>query len=264
MKDVCKEIREQIPLYIEGRLSAARVQLVSDHLAQCEQCSDYLKAIKKDDSLLNGYVESMRPSIERIEKGVISAVERQPQRRAAGFDAWITNHSRILRYAAAAAVLITAGFLAGRISTARMSIDRLRSDIKASLAGDIKKELYQQLGNDLQTAFAAGFAQAKDELRREYQTQLNDFALQTLAASSAASNRLLGELVDAINQSRVQELNRVAYAINQVGADNARLRDELVTFASYTDEQLLETRRQLNEIAYRTGPGAYEPIEQLQ
>jgi hypothetical protein len=206
--------------------------------------------------LLGDFVESMRPSIAQIEKEVIAAVEYQPQQRKISLVERIWNNGGILRYAAAAVVLIAAGFLTGRVSATRADADRLRDDIK--------KELVAQLGNELQTTFAAGLAQAKDELRREYQIQLNDFALQTLAASSAASNQLFGELTEAINQSRIEELKRVAFAINQVGADNARLRDELATFASYTGEQLLATRRQVNELAYRTRSGAYEPFKQSQ
>jgi hypothetical protein len=260
MKDVCQEIREQIPLYIDCQLPVRQAQVVSEHLRQCKQCSDYLQSIKKDDTLLNDFVESMRPSIERIEKEVIAAVEHQPQRRATDFAAWISNNGRILRYVAAAAVLIIAGFLTGRVSTARVDVERLRNDIKGSLAQELKKELSEQLMNNVQTAFAAQLAQAKDELRREYQTQLNDFALQTVAASSAVSNRLIGEFTDAIYQSRIEELNRVAFAINQVAAVNARLRDEFTTFASYAGGQLFETRQKVNELAYRTGPGAYEPF----
>jgi hypothetical protein len=264
MKDVCHKIREQIPLYIEGQLPQQEMQVVSDHIRQCKQCSDYLQAIKKDDTLLNDFVESMRPSIARIEQEVIAAVEHQPQHHERDLAAWFSANSKFLRYAVAAAVFIIAGFLAGRVSTARVDIDQLRNDIKTSLADEIKKELSEQLINNVQTAFAAQLAQAKDELGREYQTQLNDFALRTVAASSAVSNRLLSELADAIYQSRIEELNKVAYAINLVGADNARLRDEFTTFASYADGQLSQTRQKVNELAYRTGPGAYEPIKQSQ
>lgn len=258
MKDICRQIQEQIPLYIDGSLSEQQEQAVRDHIAQCEQCSDYLRAIEQDDKLLSSFVESMRPSIGRVEKEVISAVEGQQENRIGGA-AGILKKSRFVQYAAAAVVFIAVGFLVGRVSTSQpVDIDQLRNELKVSLASEIRKEVSEQLKGDLQAAFAAGFEQVGEGLRNEYRQDLNRYAIQTLAASNAATNQLLTELIATIDTSRTRDLRTIAAVMEQMELnrmrDSSELRDSFATFASYTGNELNE----MAELLSYTRPGDIE------
>jgi hypothetical protein len=262
MKDICRQIQEQIPLYIDGCLSEQQEQAVRDHIAQCAQCSDYLQAIEQDDKLLGSFVESMRPSIGQVEQEVIAAVEHQPQKQKAKATG-ILKSCRFVPYAAAAVVLISIGFLVGRVSTLRTAdIDQLRDELKVSLSSEIRKEVSEQLKGDLQAAFAAGFEQVKDGLRNEYQQELNRYAIQTLAASSAVTNQLLTELIATIDISRARDLRRIAAVMEQVELnrmrDSSELRDSFTTFASYTGNELIRTRNEMAELLSYTRPGDVE------
>lgn len=259
MKDICHQIQEQIPLYIDGHLSEQQAQAVREHIAQCGQCMEYLQAIEQDDKLLSNFVESMHPAVERVEKEVKQAVGGQQRNRIFGI-AGIFIRSRFIQYAAAAAVLITIGFLVGRVSTAQpINIDQLRNELKVSLASEIRKEVSEQLKGDLQAAFAAGFEQVKDGLRNEYQQDLNQYAIETLAASSAVTNQLLNELIATIDTSRQQDLRRIAAAMEQVELnrmkDSSELRDSFATFASYTGNEITQTRNEMAELLSYTRPG---------
>jgi hypothetical protein len=259
MKDICHQIQEQIPLYIDGHLSKQQEQAVLDHISQCGQCKEYLQAFERDDRLLSSFVESMRPSIGRIEKEVKQAIEGQRQNRTAN-TAGIFRRSRFVPYAAAAAAFIAVGFLVGRVSTTQpVNIEQLRNELKVSLAGEIRKEVSEQLKGDLQAAFAAGFEQIKDGLRNEYQQDLNRYAIETLAASSAVTNQLLNELIATLDTSREQDLRRIAAAMEQVELnrmrDSSELRDSFATFASYTGNELTQTRNEMAELLSYTRPG---------
>jgi uncharacterized membrane-anchored protein YhcB (DUF1043 family) len=262
MKDICRQIQEQIPLYIDGHLSKQQVQKVLDHIAQCEQCKEYLQALEQDDRMLSSFVESMRPSIGRVEKEVKQAVEGQQQSRIAG-TAGVFKRSKFVPYAAAAVVFIAVGFLVGRVSKSQpVNIDQLRNELKVSLSSEIRKEVSEQLKGDLQAAFAAGFEQVKDRLRNEYQQELNRYAIQTLAASSAVTNQLLTELIATIDKSRERDLRRIAVAMEQVELnrmrDSSELRNSFTTFASYTGNELTRTRNEMAELLSYTRPSDAE------
>ncbi len=258
MKDVCRQIQEQIPLYIDGSLSEQQEQVVRDHVSQCGHCSDYLRAIEQDDKLLGSFVSSMRPNIGQVEKKVIAEIGHRPRQctaRAMG----ILKGSRFLRYAAVAAVFVAVGFLVGRISTTRsVDIDQLRDELKVSLASEIKEEVSEQLRDDLQTAFVAGFGQVREALREEYRQDLNRYAIETLAASNAATNQLLTELIATIDTSRARDLRTIASAMEQMELnrmkDSSELRDSFATFASYTGNELNE----MAELLSYTRPGNTE------
>jgi hypothetical protein len=243
-------------------LSEQQKQAVLDHIAQCEQCKEYLQAFEQDDRLLSSFVESMRPSIRRIEKEVKQAVEGQRQNQKAG-TAGIFRRSKFVPYAAAAAVFIAVGFLVGRVSKSQtVNIEQLRNELKVSLSSEIRKEVSEQLKGDLQAAFAAGFEQVKDGLRNEYQQDLNRYAIQTLAASSAVTNQLLTELISTIDTSRERDLRQIAAAMEQVELnrmrDSSELRNSFTTFASYTGNELTRTRNEMAELLSNTRPGGVE------
>jgi uncharacterized protein YicC (UPF0701 family) len=131
-----------------------------------------------------------------------------------------------------------------------------------SLTSEIRKEVSEQLKDDLQAAFAAGLEQVKDGLRNEYQQDLNRYAIQTLAASSAVTNQLLTELIATIDTSRERDLRRIAAAMEQVELnrikDSSELRDSFTTFASYTGNELTRTRNEMAELLSNTRPGDTE------
>ena len=58
-----------------------------------------------------------------------------------------------------------------------------------------------------QVALAATYVKVKEELTEQYRDDLNRFAVQTLAASNATTNRLLAELVESIDTMQAQDLN---------------------------------------------------------
>jgi hypothetical protein len=149
----------------------------------------------------------------------------------------------IMRIAAAAVLLIAAGYIAGRVSASKPpDIQQLRSTLEPV----IREEVLDEMKQYWQLSTIAAYAQLKDEIVRQYRQDLNQFATQTLAASTAVTNQLLENLIGAINTAQTQDRRWVTVALQQIESnrlqDKNQLSDSLATLAVYTDDQLLRTK----------------------
>jgi hypothetical protein len=143
--------------------------------------------------------------------------------------------SSIIRFAAAAVLLICAGYIIGRVSSAQpVNVDQLRAEIETSL----------------RSSLAADCEQIKNELHQQVQRDLTEFAAQTLAASTTMTNRRLTELIRLIDAARMQDHLRVAAAIEKIEMDKEKLGDGLQALAARTNELL---RTEQNPTPGKTG-----------
>ncbi|MGD8500605.1 MAG: hypothetical protein PVJ86_08145 [Phycisphaerales bacterium] len=154
---------------------------------------------------------------------------------------------RLMKLAAAAILMIGAGFIAGRLSAPRpLDVEELRatleSSLRASLEPPIRQDLLAEMDDRWQAAFAANCAQLKDELAQQVRRDLTEFAAQTLVASGTLTNQRLMELVQLIEAARVQDRRRVEEALEQIELnrlrDKSRFGNGLVTLAARTSELL--------------------------
>jgi len=154
-----------------------------------------------------------------------------------------------LKFAAAAVLLVVAGYTVGRLSAAR------QPDIKelySALEPVIRQRLLEQINHQWQLVLASNNAQIKDELSNQYRRDLNESAVQTLAASSAVTHQLLEELIDAIDAAQTQDRQWVTTAIKQIELnriqDSTQLSNALVSFAAQTEDELLRTKQDMVQL----------------
>ena len=145
-----------------------------------------------------------------------------------------------MKLAAAAVVMIGAGYIAGRISApepldAQELRAALESSLKSSLEPDIRQKLLSEMDDRWQSTLAASHTQLKDELARQVRRDLTEFAAQTLAASGTRTDQRLMELIRLIEAARVQDRQRMAAAFDYI---ESRFGNGLVTLAARTDELL--------------------------
>ena len=143
------------------------------------------------------------------------------------------------KVAAAAVLLIMAGYATGRLLSPKPpDIEQLRVALEPAIRQNILDEMkqYWQLG------LTASYAQLKDDLSQQYRRDLNQFAAYTLAASGAATNQLLEELIESINTAQTNNRQWVAAAIGEIELnrlqDNAQLSNAFATFAVRTEDEL--------------------------
>jgi len=154
----------------------------------------------------------------------------------------------VARLAAAAAVLIAVGYAVGRLTAPRPAdVERLKVELEASLKSSLRTELLNEMERRWQWELAGACTQLRDELDHRFKRRLDAYAVHTLAASNAVTNQLLAELIEAIDAAQRQQGHWVSAALEQIELnrlqDSTSLRNELVTFAAFTGDELQRTKR---------------------
>ncbi len=174
------------------------------------------------------------------------------------------------RFAAAAAVLIFAGYAVGRLSAPRtLDIEQLRLAMEASLATSIeptvRQRVIEDLGQQWQATLETTYVALREDLSVQYRQDLAQVAIQTLAASNAYTNRLLEDLIQSINVADVQKRQWFAAGLEQIDTarrqDNTQFADALVSFASAVGGEFERTKQDMVNLLAdpRGGSGAPDP-----
>jgi len=184
--------------------------------------------------------EATGRAIQRARDTLINKKSRQ----SASTRIWIKIFkSPIAKFAAAAVLLIAAGYAIGRLSAPEPPDMKelkaaLEISLKASLEPTIRQDLIEEMNERWQSAFAAGRAQIKEELQRQVRRDLTEFAAQTLAASGTLTNQRLMELIQLIEATRRRERQQIEAAFEQIEQEKIQLRNGLLAVAAQTNELL--------------------------
>ncbi|MBA7478748.1 hypothetical protein ES707_14176 [subsurface metagenome] len=166
------------------------------------------------------------------------------------------------KVAAAAVLLIIAGYATGRLSAPRGPD---AEQLQAALEPAIRQNLLDEMKQYWQLALTSSYVQLKEDLTQQYRRDLSRFAIQTLAASNAVTNELLTELIESINEAQTEDRQWVAAAFEQIELnrrqDNAQLSNAFVTFAVQTEGELLRTRQNMAQLLSFTQPNSPVPNE---
>jgi hypothetical protein len=151
------------------------------------------------------------------------------------------------KVAAAAVLLIMAGYAAGRLFSPKPpDIEQ----IWTALEPVIRSKLVEEVKQYWQLSLTASYAQLRDDLTQQYRRDLNQVAAYTLAASGAATNQLLEELIESINQAQTQDRQWVAAALGEIELnrlqDNAKLSNAFASFAVQTEDELQNMAQMLS------------------
>jgi hypothetical protein len=208
--------------------------------------------MKEDKSNLEKAVEALRnqqvppgPSRELVDETITKLTETSNQPNTVKLDKrlWFIERLRAVnsftKVAAAAVLLIVAGFAAGRLSSPRQpNIEQ----IQAALEPAIRSRLLDETKQYLQLGLTNCYVRLKDDLTQQYRSDLSQYASQTVAASGAMTNQLLEELIASINAAQRQDRQWVAEAFKQIELnrlrENARLNNAFVNFAAQTKDEL--------------------------
>jgi hypothetical protein len=137
----------------------------------------------------------------------------------------IKSPSPIIKFAAAAVLLICAGFLIGRIWMPQsVDVESLRADI------------VNQVNQQWESILEVRHAQLREEVYRQVRRDLTEFSAQTLTASKDLTNQRLLELIRLIEAARAQDRQRIAAALEQIELnrlqDKSQLRNGLETLVA--------------------------------
>lgn len=162
---------------------------------------------------------------------------------------------RLIKYAVAAVIMLSAGYIAGRLSAPKApDIQQLQ----AALTPAIRQDLLGEMAQYLQANLTSGFTQLKDEIQQQYRRDMTDFAIQTLAATNAVTNQRLENLIKAVNTSQIEDRRSVAAAIEQIELnrrlDKTQLATGLESLALHTENQIQQTKYDIFRLLSYTEP----------
>jgi hypothetical protein len=166
------------------------------------------------------------------------------------------------KIAAAAVLLIAAGYAVGRLSAPRApDIEQIR----VALEPEIRQNLLDETKQYLQLGLANGYIRIRDELSQQYRQDLRQVALQFVAASNAVTNELLTELIESFNEAQNQDRQLVAAALGQIESerqqDRTELTNALATLALQTEDEIMRTKQDVAQFLSYTQPGFSIPEE---
>jgi len=155
----------------------------------------------------------------------------------------------LTKIAAAAVLLIAAGYAAGRLSAPRAPD---MEQIRAALEPTIRQNLIDETKQYMQLGLANAYIRIKDELSQQYRQDLGRVALQSVAASNAVTNELLTELIESFNEAQNQDKQLVTAALKQIESrrlqDRTELSDALATLALQTEDELVRTKQDMEQL----------------
>ena len=193
--------------YLYGELSAGERAKLSAHLQTCPDCAAKIGDWQSAQNQLDAW-----------------RVPAKRRRAALALPA--------LKWAAAAAILLSAGFSAGRFTAATVEAEKVR----AALEPELRREFAQTL-----------------------RAELDKSASATLAASAAQTKALLADYAGAAEAARAADHQAYDAALNKVtlqhDADFVLLKKDLDTVAVNTDADLRRTEQQVIQLADSTQPG---------
>jgi hypothetical protein len=141
---------------------------------------------------------------------------------------------RLTKIAAAAVLMIGAGFIGGRLSAPEpMDVQELRvalaGSLKSSLEPAIRQEILAEIESRLQLALTAERDVLKQELARQVRRDLETFAEQTYTAVGNLTEQRLMRFAWELEAARIRERQHVAAAFDYMGS---RFGDGLITLAA--------------------------------
>ena len=193
--------------YLYGELSAGERGMLAAHLRTCPDCA--------------AKIGDWQSAQNQLDAWLVPAKRRR-----------IAFALPLLKWAAAAAILLSAGFSAGRFTTATVGVEKVR----AALEPELRREFAQML-----------------------RAELDKSASATLAATAGQTKALLADYAGAAEAARAADQQAYDAALNKLvlqhDADFVLLKKDLDTVAVNTDAGLRRTEQQVIQLADSTQPG---------
>jgi len=202
--------REEWMSYLYDELTGKQHANLAAHLAVCPECKAQVAEWRGVTQELNAWNVEAKPSRSRF---------GQP----------------LVRWAAAAALMIGFGFAVGRGLPGPVDVDKVRAAIEPSVRQQLRTEFAQLLRDEVEKSVSA-----------------------TLAASTTKTKEFLGEFAKAYEQNRADDNRAIFSALTKLDsqrvADSASLKRQLDTVAVFSETGLRETQHQLVQLANYTQP----------
>ncbi|UCF14373.1 MAG: zf-HC2 domain-containing protein [Phycisphaerales bacterium] len=247
MNEECERMKDKMADHLFDGLGAQDREALNKHLAGCSKCAEHFQKLGDERALLREFSEKVGAETQRRKEAMAEVIKRcdlsKRARITSGWGAIVLSPAAKL--AAAAVLLIAVGFAAGRLMPGRsVDIDELRvaleGSMKSSLEEGIQNKLIERVNLDREAALDRHYARLKDEFARQSRREMSELAEMTLAASQAATEERLAELVRLIEAARLADHWQIRRALKQTEAnrlqDWTRFGESLINLVPFKEE----------------------------
>lgn len=217
MNRPCPDWHDTIIDGVLGALDAEQTRTLQQHLDHCPACGQYLQSIREQGQALVALGEQVDAEASaRAERVVLALEKAQVEPHAGRVFPFIGG---FMRAAVAAVLVLGAGIAIGRLTAPRpVDIDRLRTDLHASLAASLKPAIREsvlaEVDQRMQAAVAANNAELVEQVRRD----LRLLTSQLAASSQRLVDERCADMVQLIEAGRRTDRDRIAKALEQIRA----------------------------------------------
>lgn len=221
-----------------------------------------------------------RTALETHLKACVPCREKQVELSGAmdSLDAWrvqvpekvslkagVNRFQPVVKWAAAAALLVTTGFAAARFSQPQIDLTALKTQISAEVQSEVQKPLELKMDATIEAAAQQAVANAREQLEMEVAARIQETALRARSDALLAMREQLGELqlhLATVREEDRKALNAALKKVeNQWLAQLRTIREDLERVAVFSDESYRSAQRQLVQLASYTQP-IVDPTEQ--
>lgn len=183
-------------------------------------------------------VEPTKEATDQAIQKVRSALMADEERKAGLAPSSLING--LMKLAAAAVLMVGAGFIGGRLSAPKpLGVQELQaaleSSLKSSLEPAIRRQLLNDIDNRLQLALATDRDTLSQELARQVRRDMEKYAEQTLTTVGNLMEQRLMEFARMVEDARIKDRQHVAAAFDYMGS---RFGNGLETLATRTGDLL--------------------------
>lgn len=226
---------EQWMDFLYGESPSTERAELQQHLAGCEACRQQ--------------TQTWQGAMKKLDAWTLES----PTRRQ-GFPVW----GGAWKWAAAACLVLTSAFAAGRWSGPSVDLPALQAQLAKPLQADVERALQQKLDEQIRQATEQAMARAREQAQKELTVKFQQIADQATAAAMDSTASQLKQLAVTLETLRAEDKVKFSDAIKEMEAQRAndllRLRQELETVAVLTDRSLRQAQRQLVQLASYSQP----------
>lgn len=226
--------------YLYGEMQSPERKALETHVKACAPCRD-----KKKD--FAGTMESLDAW----------RVELPPKH---SLNAGVSRFRPVVKWAAAAALLMTTAFATGRFALPDVDVNALQAQISTDVQTQVQAELQRQMALEIEAAAEEAVAEARARLDAEVAARIQEISMRAQSEAMLAAREQMEQIATQLATLRDEDRKKVNAALKsfetQWLTEYRKMREDLERVALFSDESYRKAQRQFVQLAGFTQPAA--------
>ena len=234
-----------------------------------EQWMDYLYGEMKtpEKKALEAHVKSCVPCLEKKQEfgGTMDRLDawRVVLPEKVSLKAGMNRFQPVVKWAAAAALLVTTGFAAARFSQPQVDVAAITAQVSERVVTQVQAPLEVKMKEASEVAAEMAIANAREPLDMVVASRIQEIALRAQSEAMLAMREEMDELSMHLASLREEDRKRMTQALKtfetQWLAEYRKMREDLERVALFSDESFRKAQQQLVQLASYS-----EPLDNLE